>query len=60
MTFEMTPDRILIRTGSRSHRHLHVRLAAPSVPRRAGRIPLNAGFVLDRSGSMDGQKLTLV
>jgi Ca-activated chloride channel homolog len=60
MTFEMTPDRILIRTGSSSHRHLHVRLAAPSAARRPGRMPLNAGFVLDRSGSMDGQKLALV
>jgi Ca-activated chloride channel family protein len=60
MTFEMTADRSLIRNGYRSHRYLHVRLAAPSAPPRSGRLPLNAGFVLDRSGSMDGQKLRLV
>ena len=60
MTFEIAQDRPLIRIGSRSHRYLHVRLAAPSAPPRVDRLPLNVGFVLDRSGSMDGQKLRLV
>ncbi len=60
MTFDMKPDRVLVRCGYRSHRYLRVQLGAPSAPRRPGRLPLNAGFVLDRSGSMDGQKLRLV
>jgi cobalamin biosynthesis protein CobT len=52
-------DRNLIRTAANSLRHVLVELAAPSVPRRATRTPVNLGFVLDRSGSMTGAKLAV-
>jgi len=52
-------DRPLVRTHSRSTRYLLVELAAPARERARPRPPLNLALVLDRSGSMSGEKLDL-
>jgi Ca-activated chloride channel family protein len=49
-------DRTLICAPARSRRHLRVEIVAPRRPRKAF---LSLGLVLDRSGSMAGQKLEL-
>lgn len=51
-------DRQLIEAHARSERFLLIDLVAPSVPadRTNRRPPVNLGFVLDRSGSMGGQR----
>jgi Ca-activated chloride channel family protein len=49
-------DRKLIRSTGGSRRHLRVEVVAP---RRPPRVPVNLGLVLDRSGSMHGDKLAL-
>ena len=59
MTFEATLDRRLVRAGTRSVRHLLVRVTAPSAVAGQPRAPLRIAFVIDRSGSMAGSKLTL-
>jgi Ca-activated chloride channel homolog len=59
MTFTIRPDRPLIRSTYRSNRYLLVDLVAPTARRAASREPLNTAFVLDRSGSMAGRKITL-
>ena len=50
-------DRSLIRSDARTRRHLCVELRAPEAPPRKGRLPVNLAFVIDRSGSMHGEKL---
>ena len=50
-------DRSLIRPPGNSARYLAVELTAPSAPKRKGRIPVNVALVLDRSGSMAGEKI---
>ncbi len=52
-------DRRLIRPRWHSKRFVVARIAAPEAHRSGGRAPVNLAFVLDRSGSMSGQKLTL-
>jgi len=59
VTLELRPDRHFIRSGARSTRHLHVRLVAPAGHRQAERLPVTVALVLDRSGSMGGQKIAL-
>ena len=59
MPLSLNTDRRLIRAAGGSTRYLHVSFRAPSAPARADRRPLSVAFVLDRSGSMSGQKLTL-
>jgi len=49
-------DRSLIRSTARSRRYLRVEIVAPRHP---SRVPVNLGLVLDRSGSMSGEKLDL-
>jgi Ca-activated chloride channel family protein len=49
-------DRGLICAPARSRRHLRVEIVAPRRPRKAS---LSLGLVLDRSGSMAGEKLEL-
>jgi Ca-activated chloride channel family protein len=50
-------DRSLVRSDSRSTRHLELRLRAPEAPARQARLPVNLAFVIDRSGSMHGSKI---
>jgi Ca-activated chloride channel family protein len=52
-------DRRLIRTNGRSRRFVLARVTAPSAPRRLERLAVNLAFVLDRSGSMSGEKIAL-
>jgi Ca-activated chloride channel family protein len=59
MTFDIRQDRTYVRAPSRSTRYLVVRLVAPEAPRRSDRLPVNVSLVLDRSGSMGGQKIRL-
>jgi len=59
MSLSLNTDRLLVRAAGGSTRYLHVSFGAPSAPARADRRPLTVAFVLDRSGSMSGQKLAL-
>lgn len=64
MTQTTTPltvgqDRRLIRPRWHSKRFVVVKVEAPEVHRSGSRSPVNLAFVLDRSGSMDGQKIRL-
>jgi Ca-activated chloride channel family protein len=59
MSLSLNTDRLLVRAAGGSARHLHVSFRAPSAAARADRRPLTVAFVLDRSGSMSGQKLVL-
>ena len=57
MKFTVRADRQLIRAGARSRRFLCAEIQAPEAPGRRGRLPVNLAFVLDRSGSMEGDKI---
>ena len=57
MKFTVRADRQLIRAGARSRRFLCAEVQAPQAPNRPGRLPVNLAFVLDRSGSMGGEKI---
>ncbi len=59
MKLQVRPDRKLIRAASRSTRYALLSFTAPVAPPRAGRRPANVALVLDRSGSMGGQKIRL-
>jgi Ca-activated chloride channel family protein len=50
-------DRSLIRANGNSKRYVLVDVTAPEVSPREGRIPVNVALVLDRSGSMHGEKI---
>jgi hypothetical protein len=52
-------DRALARSSRRSTRYLLATVTAPVAPRTAERPPLDLAFVLDRSGSMGGEKIVL-
>jgi Ca-activated chloride channel family protein len=52
-------DRRLIRPTTHSRRHVLVEVTAPSAPRTSERAPVNLAFVIDRSGSMGGDKIEL-
>jgi Ca-activated chloride channel family protein len=49
-------DRLLIRAGARSTRYVLVQLTAPAAEQRAEARPVNLALVLDRSGSMSGDR----
>ena len=64
MTLTITTDRTLVRAGSQSVRYLSLRFSAPDAPARPDgaqkeRMPLDIAIVIDRSGSMGGEKLRL-
>ncbi|MFI5199193.1 MAG: VWA domain-containing protein [Candidatus Limnocylindrales bacterium] len=59
MTFRARSDRRLIRSTHRSSRFVLAELVAPPARDTQGRPPVNLAFVLDRSGSMSGEKLKL-
>ena len=52
-------DRTLIRATHRSERYVLLELDAPPATAERRREPVNIAFVLDRSGSMGGQKIEL-
>ena len=59
MTFTARTDRRLVRPTHRSHRFILAQVTAPASRRERGRTPVNLAFVIDRSGSMAGDKLRL-
>jgi Ca-activated chloride channel family protein len=52
-------DRALIRSSSRSTRYVLATIEAPVAPQAKERAPLDVAFVIDRSGSMGGEKIVL-
>ena len=52
-------DRRYIRSAHRSERFVLIELEAPAATQKPQRDPVNLAFVLDRSGSMSGEKLDL-
>ncbi|MDQ3128875.1 MAG: VWA domain-containing protein, partial [Chloroflexota bacterium] len=50
-------DRPLIRAVGRSTRFVLAQVTAPPAGRRRERFAVNLAFVLDRSGSMSGEKI---
>ncbi|MEY4636232.1 MAG: Family ership [Acidobacteriota bacterium] len=56
----LQPDRALVPANTPAVRYLHVLISAPPRPKAAGaaRTPVDVALVLDRSGSMNGNKLT--
>ena len=59
MRLDVSTDRQLIPAGTASTRYLHLRFRVPELPRAAVRQPLSVALVLDRSGSMQGEKFLL-
>lgn len=58
-TFSVRPDRHLIRPNAHSKRFLLARITAPRATTERARRPVNLAIVLDRSGSMSGEKLSV-
>lgn len=56
MTITLRTDRLLARAGASSTRYLLVSVLAPDAAPRAERLPVNVALVLDRSGSMAGER----
>ena len=56
-TFSVRQDRRLIRPTAHSKRFLLARIVAPRATAERARPPVNLAIVLDRSGSMSGEKL---
>lgn len=57
MTFEAIPDRTLVRTRGASRRYVKLFIEAPASLGERARPPVNLAVVVDRSGSMDGEKI---
>ena len=57
--FNIHPDRHLIRPNAHSKRFLLARITAPRATAERARRPVNLAIVLDRSGSMSGEKLSV-
>ncbi|HEX9373600.1 MAG TPA: VWA domain-containing protein [Roseiflexaceae bacterium] len=60
LTLSAECDRRLVAVEVSSQRTVEWIVGVPEPPRRAGRAPLNLALVLDRSGSMQGDKLRYV
>src|SRR5262245_3124133 len=58
-TLTIATDRRLIRANGRSNRFILAEITAPAAERKAERLPVNLAFILDRSGSMSGEKIEL-
>jgi Ca-activated chloride channel family protein len=56
MTLSIQTDRALIRVDHKSTRYILARINAPKARPRDNRLPVNAAIVLDRSGSMGGER----
>ena len=59
MKITVKSERRLARAAGQSVRYVHALLTAPEAPRRPGRQAINVALVLDRSGSMGGEKIAL-
>ncbi|HUG48760.1 MAG TPA: VWA domain-containing protein [Candidatus Limnocylindria bacterium] len=59
MTFRVRTDRRYIRHAYHSNRFVLVEIVAPPARQERPRPPVNLCFVVDRSGSMSGEKLAL-
>ncbi len=59
MNLSVRTDRRLVRAQAHSTRYALVSFDAPVAPEKAGRRPVNVALVLDRSGSMGGEKIRL-
>ncbi|MFM9128424.1 MAG: vWA domain-containing protein, partial [Candidatus Limnocylindrus sp.] len=55
--FEIEGDRLLARTAAHSSRFIKLTVVAPPVTTKKERPAVRIGFVLDRSGSMQGDKI---
>ena len=56
MTLTIRTDRDLVRARAASTRYVLVSFTAPQAPPRSERLPVNIALVLDRSGSMAGER----
>jgi Ca-activated chloride channel homolog len=59
MIMSVRTDRSLVRASAHSARYALASIVAPRAERAHTRGPVNVAFVLDRSGSMGGQKIEL-
>jgi Ca-activated chloride channel family protein len=59
MTFTARSDRRFIRSTYRSNRFVLAEIDAPAARRERQRPPVHLAFVIDRSGSMGGEKIRL-
>jgi len=59
MNIQVQADRRLIRTSGNSTRYALLTFTAPEAATSRSRDPVNVAFVIDRSGSMGGEKIRL-
>lgn len=59
MPLTIQTDRHLVTANRKARRRLLVQVIAPEAPLKGKRTPLDLALILDRSGSMDGEKLDL-
>ena len=59
MNIHVQADRTLVRTSGNSTRHALLTFTAPEATGSRTREPVNVAFVIDRSGSMGGEKIRL-